>query len=185
MRGFTLIEIVLGTMTLTIAAVAILGAYLGQMTLNEHARNLSLAVHDANRILEQIRQLNGGGCATPTVSVANGWNAWLETQNPAKSIPNPAGTANASERIVVTCQNEAATQYCNPATQVSASEWRSTAGAATVDPLRVTVAVCWRHRGRTLGECTWANNALTANDTNGSGVIDSPAMLTTLVTCRS
>lgn len=184
--GFTLVEVVLGTFTLTIAAVAILGAYLGQVTLNEHARNLSLAVHDANRILEQIRRQNSGGaCSTPSVSLVGGWDAWLQAQNPGKSVPNPAATANASERIVVTCQNEAATQYCNPATQVSASEWRSTGGAPTHDPLRVTVSVCWRHRNRTLGECAWAGNALTPADTNGNMVIDSPAMLTTLVTCRN
>ena len=58
MKGMTLIELVLGALTLVVAIAAILGAYLGQLTLNEHARNISLAVHDANRVIEQIRQEN-------------------------------------------------------------------------------------------------------------------------------
>jgi hypothetical protein len=52
------------------------------------------------------------------------------------------------------------------------------------EPLQVTVAVCWRHRNRVIGECAWDGVALSANDADGDGVIESPAMLTTLVTCR-
>ena len=192
--GFTLAEVLLGGVALAVAIAAILGAYLGQVTLSEHARNLQLAVQDANRVMEQLRQKNIGCGSTPSVVPTDGaanWNAWLDAAGGGKSIqPNP--TAN--ERIVVTCQKRdggsAATDYCGSANQVG-NEWVSQAGATTnFNPIRVTVAVCWRHRNRTLGECTWDGAALNPDDagvtvaSDTAGVVDSPAMLTTLITCR-
>jgi type II secretory pathway pseudopilin PulG len=176
--GFTLAEVLLGGMALAVAMAAILGAYLGQVTLNEHARNLSVAVQDANRVMERLRQQNSPcvGTSNPSAAAPAGfasWDAWLNdtgaTGGGGKSIlPTPA----ANELITVTTQNAAGT---GPP-------------GANENPIRVTVAVCWRHRNRTLGECTWNNVNLVADeavpmpaDTN---VIDSPAMLTTLVTCR-
>ncbi len=187
--GFTLIEIVLGALTLVVAATAILGAYLGQGILNEHARNLSLAVQDANRVIEQIRLQNSPCAGTnPTISPPVGftsWDAWLTGAGGLKSIqPTPATT----ELIVVTCQDRTGAEYC-PANQMGA-EWHA-AGPNTPDnPIRVTVSVCWRQRNRTIGECGFNAGALTPNDAlpmpaDTLGVIDSPAMLTTLVTCRS
>jgi hypothetical protein len=172
-------------LTLTVVASALLGAYVGQVTLNEHGRNLSLAIQDANRIIEQIRQENTG-CPSPEAipAGATSWDVWLEAQAPGKSlaIPNP----NVEELIVVTCSHSdgPAAGLCGNGNQVGTGEWTSLAGNTSRDPLRITVAVCWRHRGRTIGECAWDGANLSANDANGSGVIDSPAMLTTLVTCR-
>ena len=182
--GFTLIEVVLGAMTLAVAIAAILGAYLGQLTLNEHARNISLAVHDANRVIEQMRQENTP-CTVFTsplrpeiVPAVASWNAWMDGAGGPKSLPNAA----AEERIVVTCQRADGTASC-PANQMG-TEWHAAGPAGLLDPLRVTVAVCWRHRERVIGECAWNGAALNANDTDADGVIESPAMLTTLVTCR-
>lgn len=184
--GFTFTEIVLGAMVLAIAIAAILGAYVGQITLNEHARNLSLAIHDANRVIEQIRQNNTtcGNAPTaqpPSGTVLNngfeiGWDNWLATAGGGRSLPpGPAG----NELVVATCQNR-------NGIVVSCA-----APPSGTDPLRVTVAVCWRHRERTIGECTWnaGTSTLTPNDAvvvaaDTASVIDSPAMLTTLVTCR-
>jgi len=202
--GFTLIELVLAIMTLVIALSAILGAYISQSTLNEHARNLSLAVQDANRIIEQVRQLNVGCGQTPSVVPPiqvsgppivryQNWDAWLNettlgTGGGPKSLQPVGATA---EVIAVTCQSENALptlpSYC-PVTQMG-SEWHTAGAAGTADPLRVTVAVCWRQKGRTIGECTWNGTVLTPVDgSNGpndfASVIESPAMLTTLVTCR-
>jgi len=155
----------------------------GQVTLNEHSRNLSLTAQDANRVMEQLR-LQNSPCAGTTPSAAfppwtaacsgvapiTSWDDWLQRCGGGKSIlPNPA----ANELITRTCQNQGGTMTC----------------AANDNPIRVTVAVCWRHRNRTIGECTWngANlvadeNVVVAADT--PNVIDSPVMLTTLVTCR-
>ncbi len=201
-RGFTLAEILLGGVVLAVAAAAILGAYVGQVTLNEHARNLSLAVHDANRVIERMRQDNSGAGCTNLVKVippANGtWDAWLGDTTPSggggKSVGLTPAAALTNERIFVTCQDRdggaLATDYCG-VNQGGDFFTPPQAASTQMDPIRVTVAVCWRHRNRTIGECSF-NPATsvwsTANGTNGpnkdSSVIESPAMLTTLITCR-
>ncbi len=182
--GFTLVEVIMGAAILATAVTALLGAYLGQMILSEHARNLTWATNDANRVLEELRLLNTTPCAATTLPTtalptATGvgictapllsWDDWLQRCGNGKSV-QPTPTLN--ELVVVTCQNQAGTVSCT----------------SSDDPIRVTVAVCWRHRNRTLGECTWNGMALTAVDgSNGfasNGVIESPAMLTTLITCR-
>src|SRR3989338_7428856 len=80
---------------LTVAIAAILGAYIGQLTLNEHARNLSVAIQDANRIIEEIRQQNtpcAGGTSAPTAlppapyTLVTEWDAWLQAAGGGKSI---------------------------------------------------------------------------------------------------
>jgi len=155
--GFTLIEVLLAGMVLVIAIGAILGAYVSQVTLNEHARNLSLAMNDATRVMEQIRQQNSPCVgALPTADMAGGWDAWLEA-NGGKSV---WPTSPQLEHV------------------------RLTPGGVP-NPLQVTVAVCWRHRSRTIGECQWTGAAFTDTEVgDGDGTVESPAMLTTLVTCR-
>src|SRR3989338_8878339 len=175
--GFTLAEVVLGAMALSVAIAAILGAYIGQLTLNEHARNLSVAIQDANRVIEKIRQQNtpcAGGTSAPTAlppapyTLVTEWDAWLQAAGGGKSIqPTP----NVNELVVLTAQNRDGTPL-----------------AANANPIRVTAAVCWRHRNRTIGECDWNGTNLVANELlnmpTDTTAIDSPAMLTTLVTCR-
>ena len=190
--GFSLIELIIGAAMLSIAVVALLGAFLGQATLNEHARNMTLAINDATRVLERLRELNSGGaCGNPTVvppadcgGACTSWNAWLNSATGGgKSVqPDPV----TQERIVVTCQDSATLAYCGSTDQVGAAEWQAPGGNTNFDPLRIAVAVCWRHRGRVIGECTWdaAAQTLTPTDTDGNGVIDSPAMLSTVMTCR-
>ena len=173
--GFTLAEVVLGGTVLAIAVAAILGAYVGRVTLNEHARSLSLAIQDANRIIEQIRQQTASCGTNPDASAPGGfgWDTWL-TNNGEKSIqPVPAD----NELVVVTCQDSGGTATFPTCTGT--------------DPIRVTVAICWRHRNRIIGECIPTGATLQAGgDTDGNGphniagVVESPAMLTTLVTCR-
>ncbi len=195
--GLTLIELVLGALTLAIALTAILGAYLGQITLNEHARNLSVAVQDGNRVIEAIRDRTSNCGANPPSAVspvAGGWDAWLEAQNPGKGISS--ADPNNEEFIVVTCQDANGgilnTDYCGTgggaAAQMDATGWRVQGGTTAFDPLRITVTVCWRHRQRVVGECSWNGATLVAGvggaDPNNDGVIGSPASLTTLVTCR-
>ena len=205
-RGFTLIEMMLGAAILVIAFVALLGAFLSQSILNAHARSLTTAINDATRVMEEMRAQNTGlQCGTApraTVPVPTGqgtctgnltsWNDWLQLCGGGKSLPNPTR----EELIVVTCQDEnggwSPGDYCgslSPA-QVSAGEWTFQAQATSFDPIRITVAVCWRQRGRVIGECTWNGTTLTTLDgsngpNNQQGVIESPAMLTTLMTCRS
>jgi type II secretory pathway pseudopilin PulG len=189
----TLVEVVLGAVMLAVVAAAILGAYLSQLALNEHSRNVTLAAQDAIRVVERIREQNtgtagagntcGAGFPNAISPVAPNWDAWLAGAG-GKSF-----AVAANERVVVTCRDSANAVYCN-SPQWGATEWTPTAtpvaGGPTADPIRVTVSVCWSHRGRTLGECnpvTLApNNALPM--VNDTAAIDSPVMLTTLVTCR-
>ena len=161
--GFTLVELLVGAVILMIGIVVMLGEVVSESTLNEHARNLTWALNDANRVMERLRQQNSGsGCTTPSAAAPTGfasWDAWLADTTASggggKSVqPNP--TTN--ELVVVTSTGS--------------------------DPLTITVAVCWRHRNRTLGECSWNGAQLVPSDTNGNGVIESPAMLSTLMTCR-
>ena len=165
-RGFTLVEVMVAIMTLLVALIALFGAIVGQATLNEHARNLTWAINDANRVMERLRQLNTG-CTTPSVAVPSecetdgdgdnndpcaSWDAWLNG-------PVAGGKSIQPNELVVL----------------------TTTGA---NPLPITVAICWRHRGRTLGECSWSGVQLSPNDADGDGLIESPAMLSTLMTCR-
>ena len=197
--GFMLPELLICVAMLAIAIAALMGAFLGQIMLNEHARNLTWAIHDANRVMERLRQANtGAACTAPSavapVGFAN-WDAWLAADGAGKSIqPLP----NTNELIVVTCQDQdggaLAGDYCGTAgtPQVSANEWKSQGATTTFDPIRVTVTVCWRHRTRVIGECAWNGAVLSADDsvavpgelTNLNGVIESPATLVTLMTCR-
>jgi len=87
--------------------------------------------------------------------------------------------------------------------QVARDEWASQAGNTTFNPIRVTVAVGWNQQRRVIGSgsggaefvsgtrqvtsgksTTTVNDTLRPTDANGNGVIESQAMLTTLVTCR-
>ena len=163
-RGFTLVELLIGAVILMIGIVAMLSVLVSQSTLNEHARNVTWALNDANRVMERLRQQNSGsGCTTPSAAAPTGfasWDVWLADTTASggggKSVqPTPA----TNELVVLTSSGS--------------------------DPLTLTVSVCWRHRNRTLGECSWTGTQLTPSDTNGNGVIESPAMLSTLMTCRT
>ncbi len=153
-KGFTLIELLLVVAILVITLAAILASIMGQLALSEHARNMSLALNDANRIVEQIRE-NNKGCTTPS-NVPPGagitsWDAWLVGAGGGKSLPVPL-----NERILVTCLSADGAARCI-ASQIGANEWNiGSAGPTVVDPMRVTVSVCWRHRGRVVGECSWS-----------------------------
>lgn len=162
--GFTLIEVLLGGMVLVVAIVAIMGAYIGQLTLNEHARNLSLAINDANRVMEQIRQRNTPCAGTTPVADFPAWTA----ANPTCSGAAP--TTSWDDWLL----------RCGGGKGISPTDEQILFGQTGADPITVTVAVCWRHRNRVIGEC---NNALVWAD-DGDGVPESPASLTTLVTCR-
>lgn len=164
-RGVTLVELLIGASILAVAITGILGAYFTQIALSEHSRNMAWGANDASRVMERLRRQNtGGGCTTPSAAAPAGfasWDAWLAdtTANGGggKSIqPNP----NANELIVVT--------------------------PTGVDPMTITVAVCWRQRNQTWGECTWNGAALVPNPAAGGNpaITESATMLSTLMTCR-
>jgi type II secretory pathway pseudopilin PulG len=161
----TLVELMVGATLLAVAIVSLLGAFLGQVAMNDHSRNLLWALNDAARVMEQLRRQNtGASCLSPTTTPPVGfasWDAWLADTGAGggggKSVqPTPA----VNELVVVT--------------------------ASGVNPVTMTVAVCWRHRGRVLGECTWNGASLAANPGAGGNpaVTESPAMVSTVLACR-
>ncbi len=176
--GFTLVELMVGAMILATAIAALLGAFVGQVTLNEHSRNLAWATNDASRVMEQLRRQNSNCApAAPSSAAPAGfasWDAWLASAaaggGGGKSLqPDPAN----NELVVITCRNAANTANC----------------LAGNDPIRMTVAVCWRHRERIIGECEPDGAGLKKDPDRDPGgdnnVTESPAMLSTFITCRS
>jgi len=162
----TLVEFLIGAVVLVVAIVSLLGLSVGQAGLNEHARNLSWAISDASRVMEELRRLNSGAaCAAPTVTpqgVAT-WNEWLAGPGGGKSLEAAGLPAQSLEFVAL-----------------------SSAGGP--DPLQMTVAICWRHRNRVFGECVWNGTALVpqqgANGFPNDGVVQSQAMVATEMTCR-
>ena len=192
----SLVEILIAVLVLAIAIAAILGAQLAQLALSEHARNIQLAIGDANRVLEEIRKQHTH-CAIPSAVPPGGqtsWNAWLLNAGAGGGI-NLA--LNLNELVVVTCRSENSGVFC-PKDQIGSGEWHyaasPAAGGTQEDAMRITVAICWSHKGRILGECKWSpgnvpplipDDTLTYPGSDTPNVIDSPAMATTLVTCRA
>ena len=188
--GLTLVEMLIAGVVFVVGLLTFFEAQFSAVPLREHARNLSWATNDATRVVEQLRDQNSGaGCAVPDARPLGGgtWDAWLGAAGGGKSI-QPA----ANERIMVTCQEEGDQdgdgilwEYCGTGqiTNGVNGEWASV-GIATSYPLvRLTVAVCWRNRGRVIGECQWNGAQLVAND-NGDRVLTSPGMSSTVLACR-
>jgi len=77
-KGFTLIELMVGVTIMLVAILASLSGFLGSLALNNANHNLTIAVNDAQYVLEQIKGLDyatciqtnfSGGCYTlPTFS---------------------------------------------------------------------------------------------------------------------
>lgn len=159
--GLTFVELLVASMILVVVIVLSLEVFLRQSLLSEHAQNLTWAMNDAHRVMEQLRQQNSGGaCTLPVVTPPGGfasWDLWLAdavTGGGGKSVQS----ALVSELTVVS--------------------------SAGVDPAQVTVAICWRSRDRVLGECAWNGAQLVPSDLNGDGVITAPAALSTILSCR-
>ena len=220
--GFTLIELMMGASIMTIVIVALMGAFFGQSFLNTNARNLTVAMTDATRVMEQIRRQNIG-CATATPSIVppgsfTSWNQWLNASvasggGGGKGINQPG----MFEHVAVTCQDGSSGAARPPScrststpadSQMGAQEWAGQNTNPIYNPLRVTVAVGWLQSQRAIGAATGGqqefvyvetqpalgtgkmtvnpsgSGSLVAADANNNGVIESQAMLTTLVTCR-
>ena len=56
--GFTLLELMIGAGVLIVALVGLIAAYSTCFTLNETARNLTIAINSAQREIERIRNLS-------------------------------------------------------------------------------------------------------------------------------
>ena len=151
-QGLSLVEFLGGAGLLLIALVTLMSLCVQEQTLNEHSSNMSWATLDADRVMEQLREQNRPGCIATSANSPAGfasWDDWLAADIAAgggggKSI-QPVNQSN--ETVIVSQLSPGA------------------------EPLPVTVAVCWRHRGRAIGDCL-------------SNPATSPATLVTLLTCH-
>ena len=75
--GFTLLELMIGSAVLVLALVGLIGAYIGCFSLNESARNLTVAMNDAQCTMEEIRDRN----VTSNITQED-WAAWAATDPP-------------------------------------------------------------------------------------------------------
>jgi prepilin-type N-terminal cleavage/methylation domain-containing protein len=61
-KGFTIIEVMVGIVILLVAILASLSGFLGSVALNNASHNMTIAVNDAQYVLEQLRALNYSTC---------------------------------------------------------------------------------------------------------------------------
>lgn len=107
-RGFTLLELMIGAAVLIIALVTLIAAYVGCFTLNESARNLTIAINDGQSVMEEIRDRNN------TFNITQeDWTNWASQDPPngggCNSLDNesiivtyPSGTGASPLEILVT-----------------------------------------------------------------------------------
>lgn len=150
-------EMLVTFFVLAVAVASLMSTFLGQASLNEQSRNLSWAMNDAGRVMEELRRQNtGAACVSPDLTPpAGGWDVWLHNAPGGKSLSGNFAT----DELV----------WVNPDT--------------ADDPEPTVVSVCWRYRGHVVGECAWNGAQLVANP-GADGIVSSPAMLSTRMTCR-
>ncbi|MBI4341104.1 MAG: type II secretion system protein [Candidatus Omnitrophica bacterium] len=176
--AFTLIEMMMGASIMAVVSAALIGAVIGQSSLNATARNLTAAMTDATRVMEEIRAQNTGAACTagvPSAKAPNNratWDEWLYTDGGGKTVPT--GVPDRHERLAVTCTEEGdqnrdgiennalcgALPNGSVRAQVASGEWsRQPLASTSYDPIRVTVAVGWVQNGRIMGRKNAATGA--------------------------
>lgn len=106
--GFTLLELMIGAAVLILALVGLIAAYIGCFSLNESARNLTIATNHAQCVMEEIRDRN----LTFNIIQQN-WTTWAALNPPSgggcNSLDNeiitvnyPSGTSANPLQILVT-----------------------------------------------------------------------------------
>ncbi len=137
-RGFTLIEVMMGASIMAIVSAALVGAFVGQAALNLTARNLTAAMTDATRVLEEIRKQNGSVVCTqgiPSIkppSNRTSWDEWLTAIGKTMTLDK----ATTFETVAVTCQDANAI-VCVPQTNVLCPDGVTTVTCPQVGQLTV------------------------------------------------
>lgn len=128
-RGMTLIELVIGIAVLITALLGLLGVFVGISALNESARNQTIATHQADRIMEEIRNSNFTTEIQPNAQAPTdaNWIAWAANHSLDLTEPNLTSVS----------------VDFDPPFEGGESETWSTAA----DPLRIQVRVNWVERG--------------------------------------
>jgi len=107
-RGFTLLELIIGMVILVTAIVSLIAAYIGCFTLNQSARNLTIAINDGQTVMEEIRKTN-----IPDSITSQDWTTWASTnppdgggcnrlENESITVTYPSGIAATPLQVLVT-----------------------------------------------------------------------------------
>lgn len=167
-RGFTLLELMIGSAILIVALAGLLAAFIGCLRLNETAKNLTIAINGAQEKLEEIRNYN--------------FNTMVGAYSPGGSQGN---TFTIDPANWLAAENQRAVIYIlNPQTgAILNTSPLANPGLALYE---VRIAVCWRQStGRLFGEDDNLNGTLNiGEDDNSNGYIDSPGQLVTLIAER-
>lgn len=106
--GFTLLELMIGGTVLVLALVGLIAAYIGCFTLNESAKNLTVAINDAQCVMEEIRDRN-----LVYLIIQQNWTTWAALNPPqgggcntldneVTTVTYPSGTNQDPIEILIT-----------------------------------------------------------------------------------
>lgn len=163
--GFTLIEVLIATMVLTIALVSAIGLFAYLLALPEGGRDSVIALHEAETKMEEI-------CTNHYLTIRDGdTSAGLPAYtNTGALLRTPFALAGLTGQGIV---------------------YGEELPGAADGLMRIKVVVCYRQKNRIIGEDdgAGAGTALDgilngAEDANGNGEIDSPCQLETVVVMR-
>ena len=143
-NSFALMEVMIAAAILVIVLVGLLAVYSGCFSLNERARNSTIAMNGIQEKLEEIRNCDFSQILTDYSS----------------------GDTFTIERL-----DGLGVIYIN---------------SGDPDLLNITISVSWRQKGgRIIGEDTDLDGEIdVGEDVNTNGILDSPAMVTTLMAER-
>ncbi len=81
-KGFSLLELMIGVGILVVAVAGILAFYVACFNLTEGSRSLTVAMHDATKLMERIRVTNFSDIQTTD------WAAWMVSEGGFDTLPN-------------------------------------------------------------------------------------------------
>lgn len=95
-KGFTLVELMFAVVILLVSILALLSGFLGTLFLNNASSNLTIAVNDAQYVLEQVKGLNYTTCIQNNFA-AGCYTLPVFTNLPSETVAfSPAPTIGAS-----------------------------------------------------------------------------------------
>ena len=95
-KGFTLVELMFSVFILLVSILALLSGFLGTLFLNNASSNLTIAVNDAQHVLEQVKGLNYTTCIQNNFA-AGCYTLPVLTNLPGETVAfSPAPTIGAS-----------------------------------------------------------------------------------------
>lgn len=193
----TLVEVMIAAAVLMIVITGLVGSFVALGSLRESAKNLTLAVNDAAKVMEEIHSTtfsNLRNSASVSYCDAHGgtWETKVNVTSPGSYLSidwDGDGITSDDEHIDIVCCDSSAVaggQACTEANNANVAPNSNT------DLIDVYVTVSWREgrgTGRVIGEDANLNGVLDSGEDGTyaggtTGRLDSPAQLVSKVTDR-